>query len=264
MIALFLAAAFFTQTTSISFAQDVSPNVEQKTRESSSVAFHRFRDLIDQMPSLSGKCKRLLRKVYGHGESLSLPVISKQLITLQQWKESAPKGRPPLKGLTFYHYTKTNLGKYLHQETVERSQAELKIRADFGYEEIFDFLKSRDSGGCCGASFTAALFIANDPWSSRQFGPNRMTLELSPNTRVLLSTYTGDIEGPGGMGVVAQEIGARSRKLLIECPTSVLEELALEDSGVDLISYESQRSRPWFILLNSGPIQQSLFEQSPQ
>ncbi len=262
VLALIFAAAVSTQSLPVS-AQDSSSNPESLTKGASSVAFHRFRDLIDQMP-LSGKCKKLLGKFYRKGGNLSTPFISKQLITLQKWKESAPKGRPPLKGMTFYHYTKTNLGTYLHQETVDRSQAELMIRADSGYERIFDFLKTRSPGQCCGAGFTAALFVAADPWSSRQFGPNRVTLELSPDTRVLLSTYTGNLQEPNSMDMVDQEIGARSKKLIHECPIGVLEELALEDSGVDLISYESQRSRPWFILLNSGPIQQSLFELSPE
>lgn len=227
-----------------------------------------YRKYSDLLPSLQlpNKCIKQLKKIYKKGKSLHSDIIADNSISLEEWLAQAPSNRYALNGYDFYHYTDFNIGKFLHLEIEDRAQAEELIRQEMTYANVFDYAKKKQLNRCCGATFDAGIYIAEDERSSRRFGNLLWKIQLAPSTKIISTQYwdgeldIDDIHDYANWDDVKKEIETKlSRRLVKLCGFNLLKPLILEDSGIDLVSYSRNELEPWFIILNSRSITQSSF-----
>lgn len=226
----------------------------------------RYQDLLKKL-KLSRTCKKTLTKNYGTGQNLSLDIIIKNTVPLSQYATTGidhpdtSTGKVKINGYDFYHYTNQQVtGAALYPKMANREEAEKLIRQNNGYETIFKYLKKKELYGCCGADFPAGLYIAEDNFTSSDYGNWRLVLELSPETKVFRTTLAGDLLPPLSWDQVQNELAKKSEEVAAACDFEELKPLVLEDSGVDIVSYGGGDGS-WFVMLNSRSITKSRFEK---
>jgi hypothetical protein len=195
-----------------------------------------YKDLaLNEELNVPSDCGKLLKQHYEAGNDLSSENIRQQIVLLSNWPKEKGFSISPV----FYNYNDV--------------EAYAKVAAASSYDDIFQFFKRRPLIGCCKTMFNGGIYLANDAVSSRQYGHHLLELELSSATHVI-------DEGTISWRKVNEDLEQRGFGALLKACDWNLRALILEDSGVQLVFYMKYLNKyPWFILLNSSPIDKATF-----
>lgn len=217
-----------------------------------------FSTMLEEV-DLSKSCKSFIK-----GIDLGSKLIQDDLVNIQSFNDTIDESRVMIEGLDFYHYTDFDLSMFFERNEVADGLFELTDNQ--GYNAIFSFLKKKPLRSCCGISFKAGLFIAEDDRSSVKFGKHLLRMELSSETNIILLNSRSKFFSGLTWDQIYSDLSNRHPLIESECNLRKLKPIILEESGVDLVSYKDRVTSPdgknkaWFVLLNSKKILKSSFK----
>ncbi len=196
---------------------------------------------------LGESCVNFLKTVYESGKTLKSSAV---------WEASKPvKSYPFLSGgapLDFYHYTDSaEAAAQFSPHIKDRQAAHKKALKDDDYGKMQHYLRT---AGRASSVWIPGLYVAEDSESSRGYGKHQVRLILAQDARVL--------NPPDHLwAAVKKELSTAIPGLKEACfgRFHVLSDLIMEDSGIDLLDYDSgtRRERQWFILLRTEKLRQT-------
>jgi hypothetical protein len=176
--------------------------------------------------NLTKDCLKFLERLYSRGQRLDSSCVVERTELA-----SAYPFRTGSRDLTFFHYTQSEKVAELVQRPVSDPRQT--------FDDLFTFL--REVNASKGAQ-RANLYVAEDPESSKKWGPIQLQIELAPWARVY-HEYTA-----GNLSACAADLESRHPGLARACQTdqpirsfSFLMFAILEDNGVALYDYEGDQ-----------------------
>ncbi len=206
---------------------------------------------------LPPKCANLLKKLYSKGKNLRSETLIGASLPLSEAK--LPSGGDQL---DFFHYTYVLAAlEQFHPEIPDRKKAHEVALREEAYGKMFQFLRERAPD-----FWRTYFYLAEDPESSKVYGPHRIRVLLSPSARIVEVTPDGD---PELWPKVLNELESRHPGLKAACPeapvvsfsrvkTPVIAPFIGEDSEIDLFDYCSSEvgywTHRWFQLIRPHAI----------
>ncbi len=209
-----------------------------------------FRDMISEL-KLPAKCKSALTKHYQSGKNLSLDVVKKNIRPLKDYAingvetRDTSSGKIKINGFDFFHYTNNDFSTLASSKNID---------------SLFKSLKKKMDYGCCGNSFDAGLYVAEDEYTSSDYGKNRLIIELSPETKVFQTSLSGDLLPPLSWDDYGVEFAKKYPAVAKACEFYKINGIVVEDSGASISSYGGGDGA-WFVMLNSVSVINVKFEK---
>jgi hypothetical protein len=236
------------------------PPVIPKT---SSLRLSSFRNQILQgnenmRAGMGPQCFDFLKKIYESGRTLSSETVRKAARFLSETPFASG-----VQEYDFFHYTRRREAlDQFHPEMQDRAQAHALAMKEGAYEKMMQFLREqRGDSRRAYSTWGRVLYVAEDPWSSKQYGSLRIKFHFSPATLV--------IDGPRVLMGALTELNGRFPGLLAACPAiessgyyGRLSEAffpIVEESDIPLVHYgdpehSGKRKGGWYQLLSPEPI----------
>lgn len=203
---------------------------------------------------LNQGCAAAINKITDEGKTLESEALKKAIIPVTDVRFATG-----VQDTLFYHWTKgPGLGQSLGLDVLSPADALKKARYEGGFDSVFDFLRTRtfDQHGL----YWGALYIAEDPDSSREYGDKLYEFKFDPNAAVLRYDYSVWLSA-------LKEIGKRYPQIESNCVLDLSKRIIAahgeyqfnnlimiiaEDTGVSMIDYNQQQK--WFQLLSPTAI----------
>ncbi|MBI5744012.1 MAG: hypothetical protein HY952_05640 [Elusimicrobia bacterium] len=191
--------------------------------------------------SLEKGCVNYLKRIYSSGKTLESERLYERSRPIRAY--AFPSGGDPL---DFFHYTGAKaMADLFHPEMPDRQQAHRATLADGGYEKAFIYPRKKHFN-----PWDQLIYVAEDPESSSDYGPLRITFRLNPEARAIVhERFSGLPEN------VKAELQKKYPRLWEKCSDKEIFYYVAEDSGIDLVEY-SQVLRSWFLFLRPNAIEQ--------
>jgi hypothetical protein len=202
--------------------------------------------------ALGSGCADFLKKIYKSGRTLSSPILIQASHTLS--KEQFYSGKAHT---NFYHHTVSPaFGSELHPEIADRKKANELSKRDGSYDNTFFFLRSRSTGPQNDGLWFGAIYMAEDPVSSSNYGPLTVEINFDPEkTKIIDETSPSwdpaldDLEKtyPGLESACTSALTTQSNR--------GFRFILADDSGIDMIDYVtytigSPGPHSWFQVLS--------------
>jgi len=199
--------------------------------------YSRYSSIIDKL-ALSSECQDTLKTHYESGKTLAVKSIQLMAHNLESYNTDKEFGRE-LQHNYFFHYT---------DHPYDNKDRTLDPK------EIFSYYKVRSLYQFGTNAFGAAIYIANDPYSSKEFGKYLVRLKLASNAKVLHHHDLIKID----WDKIDKDLGPISDV----CDIEYLKPIIVEDSNIDVIKYTNYYSHAiWLQLLNSRSILEAKFSK---
>jgi hypothetical protein len=206
--------------------------------------------------ALGESCFAFIKKVYESGKTLSSKAVVDASYRLK--KQEFRSGEH---NFDFFHYTQArSMLDQFHPEIKDREKAHAMAVDEDAYSKMLLFVRNGQGAASSGeGAGSRVLYVAEDPKSSRSFGPMRV--------RFMLGRYSRAIYGPEALPPAMQELERRFPGFTNACPTMKVAHYPVwsnafiaiaEDSGIDIIHYLNTRKKGgWFQLVNPEIIRET-------
>jgi hypothetical protein len=203
-------------------------------------------------------CVKFLKKIYRKGGSLHSDVVHNAARPISGYTFKSG-GNP----LDFFHHTyKTEAIAQFHPEIADRAEAHRIALREDAYHKMLEFLRIRSN-----IANYWALYVAEDPESSRLYGPHQIRFVFAPDSLVL--DVTKGVAPDDFWRDVMNELEGRFPGLGVSCSVMhpffsglnmpIITMLIAEDSGIDIVDYYQMESKhgQWFQIIRGDKIERT-------